>query len=223
MTAGLVVGAALALLVPYLGMLVALWSSGSKNAAASGLAFAGAVLVAWQQRAALRGIEHFLRVEQGLAVPTPELAELEAWVEAEPDLERRQTLRAELRDPNKNFMRDPRASTGSGDGELVRKYFEYEPVGDGTFADRSNPADVVVAPRCCRRREDCHTRTPRTMASRRVRQKRIRFYERVAVGIVVPRVQRRAKILGQRSGSGEDVVVGLFVGLIVRAVLDGNQ
>ena len=43
------------LLAPYLLMLVALWSSESKDSAASGLAFAGAVVLGWHKRSSLAG------------------------------------------------------------------------------------------------------------------------------------------------------------------------
>lgn len=91
-----------------------------------------------QQRAAVRGIEHFLRLEKGLAIPTPELSQLTAWIESLEPGEEREALLVELRDPTKNFM-------NNADGELVRKYFEYDPE-PGGFADRTEPSDVVQAP-----------------------------------------------------------------------------
>ena len=90
------------------------------------------------QRAALRGIEHVLRVEQGLAVPTPERAELAARIAAMPPGEERRALELELADPNRNFMR-------TENGELVRKFFEYEPTGEG-YVDASDPNNPVTAP-----------------------------------------------------------------------------
>ena len=91
------------------------------------------------QHAALRGIDHVLRAEQGLAVPTPELAELEAWVASLPEGGEREARAFELADPSRNFMRDAR-------GQLVRKYFEYEPDGSGGWVDRSDPSNPVAAP-----------------------------------------------------------------------------
>ena len=45
-----------------------------------------------QQRATLRGIEHFLRLERGLALPTPERAELVSWIDSLPIGEKRDSL-----------------------------------------------------------------------------------------------------------------------------------
>ncbi len=92
-----------------------------------------------KQRAALRGIEHFLRVEKGLAVPTPERVHLVEWIESLPAGEERRARRLELDDPRRNFMRD-------GGGVLRRKFFEYDPSPKGGFVDRSEPSSVVSAP-----------------------------------------------------------------------------
>ena len=91
-----------------------------------------------QQRAALRGIEHFLRIEQGLALPTPERAQLASWIDSLPDGDRKEALRLELADPNKNFMEN-------ADEELVRKFFEYDRVGP-RYVDRTEPSATVEAP-----------------------------------------------------------------------------
>jgi hypothetical protein len=97
------------------------------------------------QRAALRGIEHVLRVERGLAVPTAGHAELAAWTESLPEGDRRRELESELADPNRNFMADAH-------GTLVRKYYEYEPVatdrsaGAIAYIDTSDPANPARAP-----------------------------------------------------------------------------
>ena len=91
-----------------------------------------------QQRAAVRGIEHFLRQEKGLAIPTAGLASLEAWIDGMEPGEEQNRLRVQLRDPTKNFMTGP-------DGDLVRKYYEYDPVGEG-YVDRTEPTDTVTAP-----------------------------------------------------------------------------
>lgn len=91
-----------------------------------------------QQRAAVRGIEHFLRLEKGLAIPTPELAQLQKWIDGLEPGEKQNTLQVQLADPTKNFMAD-------ANGKLVRKYYEYDPVGD-SYADRTEPSDVVKAP-----------------------------------------------------------------------------
>ena len=91
-----------------------------------------------KQRAALRGIKHFIRAEMGTAVATPGLAELTAWVEGMPQGEEREAHLSELRDPSRNFMAGP-------DGELVRKYFEYDPA-PGGWVDNSNPKEPITAP-----------------------------------------------------------------------------
>ncbi len=102
-------------------------------------AAAMAIYTAQFQRAAYRGIQHFLRLEQGLAVPTPNYEALSQWVESVPDLTERDRLRLALKDPTKNFMQD-------GSGKLVRKYFEYDVSPDGGFVDSSGPAGTLEAP-----------------------------------------------------------------------------
>jgi len=91
------------------------------------------------QRSSLLGVEHVLRQELGLAVPTPGLATLEEWVAGLPDGNQKSALAFELANPNRNFMSGP-------DGALVRKYFEYVPDGAGGWVDRSNPSEVISAP-----------------------------------------------------------------------------
>ncbi|MEM7305289.1 MAG: MMPL family transporter [Planctomycetota bacterium] len=91
------------------------------------------------QRAALRGIQHHLRDELGLAVATPEFERLRAEVEAQPEGQEKAAALLTLGDPTKNFLTDD-------DGQLVRKYFEYEPDGSGGYVDRSDPAAPVQAP-----------------------------------------------------------------------------
>ncbi len=90
------------------------------------------------QRAALRGLEHVIRQETGLAVPTAELAGLTAWVESQPDGDAKEVLRAELANPSRNFMPD-------GSGTPVRKFYEYEPDGAGGLVDLSDPANPIAA------------------------------------------------------------------------------
>ena len=91
------------------------------------------------QQAALRGLEHFVRLEQGYAVPTEEFGPLKSWIESLPDGERKSSLLFELKNPTRNFMRNK-------EGNLVRKYYEYDLMGDGSFVDRSDPAAPIVAP-----------------------------------------------------------------------------
>jgi len=90
------------------------------------------------QRASLRGIQHVMRVEQGLAFPTPERVELEAWIEAMPDGDEKEALRFELANPNRNFM-------ANAEGEVVRKFYEYDLVG-GAYVDNSDPSRPHIAP-----------------------------------------------------------------------------
>ena len=90
-----------------------------------------------QQRAAVRGLEHFIRLERGLAITTPDHARLVAWIESLPIGERRRDLRLMLDDPRQNFMRDE-------DGNVVRKFFEYDATPDG-YVDRTNPAEPITA------------------------------------------------------------------------------
>lgn len=90
------------------------------------------------QRASLRGIEHVMRVEQGLAFPTREYERLEAWIESLPDGDEKEALRFEFSNPNRNFM-------ANADGELVRKFHEYDDVG-GAWVDSTDPANPITAP-----------------------------------------------------------------------------
>lgn len=91
-----------------------------------------------QQRATLRGIEHFLRLEQGLAVKAPGYAALESWIASLPAGEERDAAALELANPSKNFQLD-------GAGVLHRKYFEYSTQGE-ELVDLTEPADPAVAP-----------------------------------------------------------------------------
>ena len=91
------------------------------------------------QRAALRGIEHFLGREAGLVVAAPGVAELEGWIAEQPAGEAREGLRLALADPTRAFMQGP-------DGTPVRTRFEYRPTEDGGFVDRSIPTQPVAAP-----------------------------------------------------------------------------
>lgn len=91
-----------------------------------------------QQRSVLRGIEHFLRIEQGRALPTPERAELAAWIGGMPPGPEREAKLLELADPNRNFM-------AGSDGELRRKFFEYDPSASG-YTDFSEPSVTLDAP-----------------------------------------------------------------------------
>ena len=91
------------------------------------------------QRAALRGIQHALRVELGLSVETEEGRALRARIEALPESEEKADWISRLDDPSTTFVRDP-------DGTLVRKWFDYDPDGSGGFVDRSDPKDPVTAP-----------------------------------------------------------------------------
>ena len=92
------------------------------------------------QRSAVRGIEHFVRLELGLAVVTPEFEALVAEAEALPEGPARDARLLELQDPTRNFV-------ANAAGELVRKYHEYDPVPGGEgYADRTNPMAPIAAP-----------------------------------------------------------------------------
>jgi predicted RND superfamily exporter protein len=91
-----------------------------------------------QQRMALRGVEHFVRVEQGLAIKAPGFDVLEGWIESLPQGEERDALALELHNPSRNFMADQ-------GGTLRRKYFEYDRAGSG-YLDISESSDVLEAP-----------------------------------------------------------------------------
>ncbi len=91
------------------------------------------------QQAALRGIEHFLRLEAGTAVPTEERADLLAWIGGMAEGETRSGLELQLNDPTRNFMR-------RNDGKTVRKFYEYDRSKNGHWVDSSDPANPIEAP-----------------------------------------------------------------------------
>ena len=94
------------------------------------------------QRASLRGLQHVLRSEMGLAIPTPDYERLGDWIESLPAGDERDALRADWLDPNRNFMPD-------ANGERTRKFFEYDPqpaAGGIAYVDTSDPAHPVEAP-----------------------------------------------------------------------------
>ncbi|MFT5284227.1 MAG: putative RND superfamily exporter protein [Planctomycetota bacterium] len=91
-----------------------------------------------KQQESLRGIRHVLRVERGLAIPTPGYAKLQTWIDGLPSGLEKDRLTFEFSDPNRNFMLN-------SEGALVRKYFEYESDGEGGYFDRSDANNVVTA------------------------------------------------------------------------------
>ncbi len=91
------------------------------------------------QRAALRGIEHALRVEMGLSVRTDRFHALVGEVEAMDDADERNAWRRKLSDPTRAFMIGPGGAT-------VRKWFEYDPNGEGGWVDSADPSAPVTAP-----------------------------------------------------------------------------
>lgn len=108
------------------------------DSSAANLTAAANLYSAQYQRAALRGIQHFLRLEAGLALPTAEYAQLRAWVDGLPEGEEKEALRRDLDDPTRNFMTDAQ-------GQQVRKFYEYDPVARGKYVDHSHPAQPVEA------------------------------------------------------------------------------
>jgi len=90
-----------------------------------------------EQRKALAGIEHLLRVEQGLDVPTPGHARLSAWVEGLTNGEERDARRFDLADPTTNFMLD-------AEGQPVRKFHRYVEDGAG-YQDRGGEDGALAA------------------------------------------------------------------------------
>lgn len=91
------------------------------------------------QRAALRGIEHSLRVEMGRSVMTDRFYSLVGEVEAMADAEERNEWRRRLNDPTRAFVVGPR-------GANVRKWLDYDPDGDGGWVDRAESGAAVTAP-----------------------------------------------------------------------------
>jgi len=91
------------------------------------------------QRAALRGVEHFVREEQGLLVTTTEHDSMKLWVETLPASEEKDKWEVDLKDPTKVFMKNK-------EGDLFRKYYEYNLQEDGSFADTTDPMNPLKAP-----------------------------------------------------------------------------
>ncbi len=71
-----------------------------------------------QQRQSLVGLEHLLRIEQGLAVPSAQYADLLAYVEGIEDPDAQSAAGLELIDPRFNSM-------AGADGVELQKYDEY--------------------------------------------------------------------------------------------------
>ncbi len=114
--------------------LAAVFPEGTPNRAA-----APALFSVQSQHASLRGIEHVLRQERGRAVPTDSHAMLTKWVDGMPLGKEKDRLSFQLADPSRNFME-------SESGELVRKFFELDPDGNGGWEDRSDPSNVIAGP-----------------------------------------------------------------------------
>ncbi len=90
------------------------------------------------QRAALRGIEHFLNIENGLSVKTAAFEEAEQSVLALPENEEKRELEQLLSDPTKNFMTDQ-------DGLTIQKYHIYRQGEDGHYVDVADTGDQADA------------------------------------------------------------------------------
>lgn len=91
------------------------------------------------QLASIRGIEHFLRAERGLAVQTPAFKSLLEAIDAMPASEARDERLVDSHDPSRNFVEGM-------NGEQVRKFFEYDAVAGVGFADLSGPGAAIPAP-----------------------------------------------------------------------------
>lgn len=92
------------------------------------------------QRAALRGIEHFINIESGLTVKTADFREAEQWISTLPESEEKRHLEQSLSDPTKNYMTDK-------DGQTIQKYHVYRKLKDGQYmdiADTNHPASAVT-------------------------------------------------------------------------------
>lgn len=91
------------------------------------------------QRAALRGIEHAIRVELGRSVETDRFLEFKESVAAMPAGDERTAWEREIGDPTRAFLTD-------SEGATFRKWFDYDPDGEGGWVDRADPAAPVAAP-----------------------------------------------------------------------------
>lgn len=91
------------------------------------------------QRAALRGIQHALRVELGRSVTTDQFAALEAEVAAMPEGDEKTDWQRQLGDPTRAFITTPA-------GETIRKWFDYDPDGNGGWVDLADPTAPAAAP-----------------------------------------------------------------------------
>lgn len=80
------------------------------------------------QRAALRGIEHFLNIESGLSLKTTAFQKAEKQISALPESEDKRKLKQSLSDPSKNFMVDQ-------DGQTIQKYRVFRLDEDGHYLD----------------------------------------------------------------------------------------
>ncbi len=91
------------------------------------------------QRAALRGVEHFLNIESGLSVKTNAFRKLEQSVAALPSSDKKSKLERSLLDPTKNFIQDL-------NGLQVKKYHVYHQSEEGSYIDVADANNPINAP-----------------------------------------------------------------------------
>jgi predicted RND superfamily exporter protein len=91
------------------------------------------------QRAALRGIEHFLNIESGLSVKTAEYLTLMKWIKSLPEGANKNSWQQSLIDPTKNFIKNQHDKT-------IKKFHVYRQTEDGSYIDVADPALDFTAP-----------------------------------------------------------------------------
>lgn len=91
------------------------------------------------QRAAVRGIEHAIRVELGRTVDTPEFEALRARVDALDEGDAKSEWERKLADPTRAFVEDESGAT-------IRKWYDYDPDGEGGWVDLSVAGAPEAAP-----------------------------------------------------------------------------
>lgn len=91
------------------------------------------------QRAALRGIEHFLNIESGLSTKTAEYLALMKWITSLPESADKNTWQQSIIDPTKNFIKNQH-------GKIIQKFHVYRQAEDGRYIDAADPTLNFKAP-----------------------------------------------------------------------------